>query len=327
MRQRTLSMLVLAIVLIACARAGAQAVSRNAEDPQTAIPDQRITEQKQAALEKAMQAELARRLVAQVVDQQITEQKKAALEKAVQATIAQETVQRLKIELKAATSGMLGPVVTGAPYSAVVTNESIQTLADGNRIVQRSTYNVMRDGRGRVRREELNEVGGVVSVMIMDPVAKVSYVLDPASRTARKLALLRQKEFVRTSSDLFLTEGMIDRAGAVTIKAAPSWAEAKVTAERMDLRRESLGTQNIEGVVAEGTRTLRTIPAGQIGNERPIEIVAEEWYSKDLQMTVMSRHSDPRTSETTYRVINIRLGEPDPTLFQAPPDYAVTDKR
>lgn len=69
-----------------------------------------------------------------------------------------------------------------------------------------------------------------------------------------------------------------------------------------DVRKETLGTKSFDGVLAEGGRTVTTIPAGQIGNQQPIEIVAEHWYSMDLKLTVMTRHLDPRTGETTFSV-------------------------
>ena len=88
---------------------------------------------------------------------------------------------------------------------------------------------------------------------------------------------------------------------------------------------ESLGKQSLEGVEAEGTRTILTIPAGEIGNERPIEVVNERWYSPDLQSVVLSRHSDPRFGETTYRLTGIVRAEPQRALFEVPADYKVTD--
>lgn len=86
---------------------------------------------------------------------------------------------------------------------------------------------------------------------------------------------------------------------------------------------ESLGKQTIEGVEAEGTRTTVTFPAGMMGNERPINIVSERWYSPELQTVVMTRHSDPRFGETSYRLTNINRGEPARTLFEVPSDYTV----
>jgi hypothetical protein len=88
---------------------------------------------------------------------------------------------------------------------------------------------------------------------------------------------------------------------------------------------ESLGTQTIEGVTAEGTRATLTIPAGDIGNTLPIEIVDETWYSSELQINVMTKHRDPRSGETTYRLANISRSEPDRTLFEIPTDYTVAE--
>lgn len=92
-----------------------------------------------------------------------------------------------------------------------------------------------------------------------------------------------------------------------------------------EVNRESLGTQMIEGVMAEGTRVTYTIPAGKIGNDRPIVTVSERWYSPELQTVVMSKNSDPRSGETTYRLTNINRSEPDPSLFQIPGDYTIKE--
>ncbi|MEP7272984.1 MAG: energy transducer TonB [Acidobacteriota bacterium] len=95
--------------------------------------------------------------------------------------------------------------------------------------------------------------------------------------------------------------------------------------ERVEFKRESLGKQTIEGIEAEGTRTINTIPAGSIGNERPIEIVSERWYSAALQAVVLTRHSDPRTGESVYRLENINRSEPAASLFLLPTDYTVNE--
>lgn len=86
---------------------------------------------------------------------------------------------------------------------------------------------------------------------------------------------------------------------------------------------EILGTRTIEGILAEGTRSVFTIPAGEIGNEKPIEVVTERWYSPDLQTVIQSRHYDPRFGETTFRLTNISRSEPHPDLFQIPSDFTV----
>lgn len=100
---------------------------------------------------------------------------------------------------------------------------------------------------------------------------------------------------------------------------------ASTTRVNVETRKEDLGKQVIEGVEAEGTRSVSTIPAGAIGNERPIEIISERWYSPELQTVVMTRHSDPRSGETVYRLTNIVRSEPSPYLFQVPSEYTVQD--
>ena len=92
-----------------------------------------------------------------------------------------------------------------------------------------------------------------------------------------------------------------------------------------DSKSESLGKQTIEGVEAEGTRTTMTIPAGEIGNERPIQIVSERWFSPELQAFVLTRRNDPMAGETVYRLSNISRSVPDASLFQIPPGYTVKE--
>jgi hypothetical protein len=89
------------------------------------------------------------------------------------------------------------------------------------------------------------------------------------------------------------------------------------------VKKESLGTQTINGISAEGTRITRTLAAGQIGNDRPIQIVFERWYSPDLQVLVKSTRTDPRFGTTTYTLTKVQRTEPAATLFTVPSDYTV----
>ena len=88
---------------------------------------------------------------------------------------------------------------------------------------------------------------------------------------------------------------------------------------------ESLGKQVMEGVEVEGTRETMTIAAGEIGNELPIQIVFERWYSPELQLVVMSKHTDPRVGENTYHLTGINRSEPSRTLFELPSDYTIKE--
>ncbi len=94
--------------------------------------------------------------------------------------------------------------------------------------------------------------------------------------------------------------------------------------DKSKTRTEDLGTTTIEGVLAQGKRSILTIPAGQVGNQQPIEVVSETWYSPELHTMVLMKQSDPRMGETVYRLTNINRAEPPALLFQVPPDYKIT---
>ncbi len=83
----------------------------------------------------------------------------------------------------------------------------------------------------------------------------------------------------------------------------------------------ALGSREFDRVRADGSRTTWTIPAGKIGNEKPIDVVSERWYAPDLLLVVSSRNVDPRRGETSYRLNNLKRGEPEAALFQVPADY------
>jgi hypothetical protein len=209
--------------------------------------------------------------------------------------------------------GMSNKVVQGSPYSAQAVTEFTQTLADGDHIQRTTTASMARDSQGRTRTERSFGAIGALSagrsarstVMIFDPVAAKSYVLDATSHTARSMAI--------PASRL--------AAGAST---APRTRPAKDLA---NVKTDDLGTQVIQGLTAQGKRVTRAIPAGSEGNEKEIDIVTETWYSPDLQAIVMSKTSDPRYGESVYQLTGINRAEPDPTLFTVPSDYTVKEGR
>lgn len=255
-----------------------------------------------------------------------------------------------------------GKIVKGAPYSADAVTETVQTLSDGNRIVNKLTSRVYRDSEGRTRREQsLKGLGGVgtseeplQTIFINDPVAGVTYSLDTRTHTAHKSAPFRF-EFTRRSGERADGQRFQFKTGpgatadvVVAAPLGPPQTGPRVAAadmEHFNVRtdgaagyvfrtrantnanevKEQLGKQFIEGVEAEGTRSTVTIPAGEIGNERPIEIVNERWYSPELQLVVMTRHSDPRSGETSYKLTNINRTEPAKSLFEVPPGFNVKE--
>ena len=216
-------------------------------------------------------------------------------------------------------------VVKGAPFSAVATSETTQTLADGNHIAHKTQTALYRDSVGRFRKEvTLPAIGPLAAsgkphsfIEISDPVAGTSYVLEPDQKVAREARGPVRMQF----SDKTGPGG--PGPGGPGANVIYRKLKDKESLEAENAKTESLGMQTIAGVNAEGTRITRTIPAGQIGNEKPITIVSEHWYSSDLQMDVQSTHSDPRFGNTTYTLTNIQRTEPAATLFAVPSDYSV----
>jgi hypothetical protein len=285
-----------------------------------------------------------------------------------------------------------------APYSAEAVTESVQQLADGNRIVTKNATRIFRDSDGRTRREQLNAAGtDAVTINISDPVAGTAYVLDPASRMAFRNGLMmttplavagargrgaiaatqvpeggvvvmrREVEAPSTDEAKASAEAkataeikMLGGEGQFTKveianpdeRAASGWLEAGTVASADGGRgargggvsfvtggvfpakiaeasgrttREELGQQTIEGVTAVGTRSTTEIAAGAIGNEQPIKIVSEQWFSPELQVLVLTKHTDPRVGETVYRLVGIVRAEPARSLFEIPPDYTLKE--
>jgi TonB family protein len=310
-------------------------------------------------------------------------------------------------------------LVRGAPISADIVSETIQTLPDGNRIVQRFEGRLYRDSQGRTRNERTFLMGGSSdqkqTISIFDPDTAISYTLDPETRIARKSksyvmaappaprptvvspspsANVEAPKKIRVSggvlqgtairkvqppyppiakaakaSGAVQVQILISETGEVieavvisghpllrdaALQAARQWlfkptelsgVPVKVqgiltfnftlndeepaaapfarSATRYTTNTEQLGKHMVEGVECEGARAITTMPAGAIGNERPIETVNETWYSPELKMMILSKRSDPRFGESTYRVTNITRVGPDAALFQVPPDYTI----
>jgi hypothetical protein len=206
-----------------------------------------------------------------------------------------------------------GKVVTGAPFSAVASAESKHTLADGTVISHKVQTNLFRDAQGRVRREVTMQ--GISSapgngsprsfVVIQDPVAGAGYMLQPDQKVAQKIPQHTRGPDANSGNGTRGKKGGLENDPNV--------------------KTDSLGTQTINGVSAQGTRYTRTIPAGQMGNDKPITITKEEWYSPDLQLMVEIKHSDPFLGDTTYNVTNIQRTAPNASLFSVPADYTVRD--
>lgn len=203
--------------------------------------------------------------------------------------------------------GFGGKVVTGAPFSADVARTTHQVLADGTQINRTETGSIARDSAGRMRREMTLPAIGPLSasgqvphiVFIRDNVDGKGYILNENRKTA-------------------LTINLPNRSNRGPDAAKRARMNAQFEA---NVQKQSLGTKTTNGLTVEGTLYTRTIPAGRIGNDKPLVITTEEWYSSQLQMVVSRTRNDPRFGTTTYQLTNLELNEPPQSLFVVPPDY------
>ena len=249
-----------------------------------------------------------------------------------------------------------GQPVKNAPYSAQAVSERLQQLPDGNQIERRTSTASYRDSAGRTRHEVRGKDGEVQVVTIHDPVANTGWILTPRTRTAQKLPsrahLANTAEIARKAGEP--AEVHVERdndgrretvrviriprgPGPDAIGAVPHFGhmgpqigtmvahmagDMKWSAKAVN---RDLGTRDFDGVRAEGKGRSYDIPAGEVGNRNPIVVTNENWYSPELQVTVYSRHSDPRSGDYVYRLEGLKRAEPDAGLFKVPADYKVRE--
>jgi hypothetical protein len=242
---------------------------------------------------------------------------------------------RIAVASGAATGGVAP--IPGAPFSATLNNKSIQTLADGNQIVQTSAGMIARDSQGRTRQElptpTVGQAGSEAPrlVLIQDPVAGMAYTLDLTHKTAREVSLSSSAPANGSHVGPEI-HGFAVRVGSGNPAAGPLLSMAIVDPksaaaadEEDQASTEDLGSQTLEGLLVNGVRTTRTIPAGQIGNAEPITIVTEVWISSELKTVVSSKRTDPIAGDDTFALSNISRDEPAPSLFVVPSDFKIVD--
>lgn len=250
-------------------------------------------------------------------------------------------------------------VIKNQPFSAEAVSESVQVLTDGNRITKSSTVKMFRDSEGRYRREPVNNknansrfttnksglfsfYGIQGSISIFDPVDSVRYTLNPSNKTAQKYNINKKTTGIYEFFGDKTVSGQLKKVeidesnktaeGQYKLKVAEGQyklaiIENEVSSMNKNVKSELLGTKVIEGVQAEGTRTVRTISAGVVGNELPIDVTYESWYSKELDLILYSLEYDPRYGEQIYRLVNLDRSEPDISLFSVPSDYKLVDAK
>jgi len=207
--------------------------------------------------------------------------------------------------------------VAGAPFSAVATQQITREFTDGNRMARTvRVIHYYRDstGRTRIEREASKQSAGAQATLqggvdeIDDPVAGERYLLIQRTRTAevfegRTTAHLVQPPVTPPGITAYF-------GGLVIGPKDQGWSQP-----------EPLGEKVIEGVRAVGTRREYTLAAGAIGNEKPIGIDIEQWFSPDLGMIVSKTGHATTGGGSSYRLEHIVQADPDPTLFTIPADY------
>jgi hypothetical protein len=219
--------------------------------------------------------------------------------------------------------------VTGKPFSATEVRRTVQMLANGAKLENSDSNQFYRDDQGRTRAEQT--VNGRTTIVIMDPVARIVAILDRSAKTVRKTPIPAGA----VNGGVAVSGGRVMvRMGSTTTQTVEAHSNSPVAAaNHMELRvnqtekpgarvnAEELGEKMVNGVMAQGKRETRGIPAGSIGNDRELQIVDERWFSNDLQVLIKSTNSDPRFGENSYQLTNIVRAMQDPALFQIPADY------
>lgn len=234
--------------------------------------------------------------------------------------------------------------VKGAPFCAVVTTEHTQPFADGNRIHTTDSSTLCRDSEGRTRREAgLNllaaapQKSGTKLITIVDPVAGVRYVLDSDGKTARKMVIpppgmaVTPEKGVRQLGGLAKEKQvMVFRQGGepgANVAFGNVFIQSEVGPGGPAPATENLADQTFDGIHATGTRISTTIPAGKMGNEQPIIVTSERWYSPELKATIMTKHNDPWAGEMKTQFSSVNTAEPDTSLFVVPADYKIVEEK
>jgi len=230
-------------------------------------------------------------------------------------------------------SGVVGGVIAGfsglgfggqrgAPFSADTIDETDQFLADGNHIHQETHGKIYRDSEGRTRNEnELNPLGmgrTFVTIHIFDPVEKTMILLNSEQKTATV------HHFGGPAAGATQTRP-VQSANSAASGTGQTGGLIKNLRE-MQRSQEDLGTMELEGFTVHGTRNSFTVPAGSMGNDKPMTTTNERWCSEDLKVELLTKSESPQGGKNVHKVINIRSGDPDPLLFQVPADYTVHEQ-
>ncbi|MGI8992518.1 MAG: energy transducer TonB [Bryobacteraceae bacterium] len=195
------------------------------------------------------------------------------------------------------------PAIPHAPFSATTLMDNTQTLADGTTVTTITMTTIARDSEGRTHNENRyyltpsdNGQGRIRDITIFDPTTRIQTTLIPQTLQANVVALPPQQP------------------RPVSLPVRPV------------IQRDDLGVSSIEGLIVHGFRQSRTIPEGAAGNNRPITITDEYWYSDELHMNITLKHTDPQHGTQLVTLTQVSRGEPDEKMFKVPAEYRMRDE-
>lgn len=216
--------------------------------------------------------------------------------------------------------------VEGEPYSVLLTTTTVQTLADGTTVTRRGReQRMVRDAQGRTREESILLVGDVKetqTVNIMDPVAHGAIMLTPSEKEARVMRFAEPKPLTEEEK---AQQGEA-RAKRLAARAAKAASGVAPTPRPQSPQPETLPERTIAGVIAEGQRTVRLVPVGEIGNDRELRVVTETWFSPELKIILEQTVDDPVYGKSTMVATELERSAPDPVMFQVPEGYRVIEQ-
>jgi hypothetical protein len=134
-------------------------------------------------------------------------------------------------------------------------------------------------------------------------------IYDPQTRISTQINVGNRTFWTRTVNHPPATEPPTIRFAAPDGNAPPNDFT----------RQEDLGIREMEGVPAHGIRETQAVTDEKDGKE--VVITDEYWYSQDLRINLMIKHSDPRKGTTTTTVAQVTRAEPDPAFFEVPEGY------
>jgi hypothetical protein len=197
-------------------------------------------------------------------------------------------------------NGITISAIPNAPFSATAVIEFERIWPDGSSQVSRTINLIARDSEGRTHNETrrlmpeyFHGSPQLMSVRLFDPLTRLRTTCEPAQHIAHQQLVPEKPK----------TPAIVNPA----------------------IHKQDLGTTTLNGLQAKGTRQTYTVSAQSSGTGDPVEVMDEDWYSEELHLNLLVRHSDPRTGIETIGLSNLKRDEPPASMFRIPAGYQVLD--